>query len=185
MSDLILVTRRLKLTPFLETDYELLKDLHSDPEVNRYHSPGLAPMADAEIRRRLKSYVEDHQRTGISKWKLETIDGDFIGRAGFSWQDKPDGYELGYSLKRAYWGQGYASEIARALVAWFFSHRTEDQMFAYAASEHEISFAVMEKAGLRPWMDMIKHGVSCRFYRITRQDHENGRGLTEPTSGSN
>ncbi|QFT31076.1 anhydro-N-acetylmuramic acid kinase [Labrenzia sp. THAF82] len=185
MSDPILVTQRLRLTPFLETDYELLRDLHSDPEVNRYHSPGLAPMAEAEVRRRLTSYVEDHRRTGISKWKLETIDEDFIGRAGFSWQNEPDGYELGYSLKQAYWRQGYASEIAIALVDWFFSHRAEDQMFAYAASEHQKSFAVMEKAGLRPWMEMTKHGVSCRFYRITRQEHERARGLVIPTSGSN
>jgi len=171
LTQTILTTGRLQVLPFTEDDYPLLLELHSDPEVNRFHSPGPAMMCPEEVRRRLSDYVGDHRALGISKWKLETHDGTFVGRAGFSWQSDPEGYEMGYSFRRGAWGMGYATEIARALVAWFFERTSEDQLLAYAAIEHVASLNVMRKAGMDFWLDMEKHGRPCRFYRITRTRH--------------
>ncbi len=170
MTTIVLATERLRLVPFEEIDFPLLADLHSDPEVNRYLSPGPEPMGEEEVRRRLEKYICDHRNSGISKWKLETLEGDFVGRAGFSLQDLPAGYELGYSLKRDFWGRGYATEIARALVDWFFEYRAEDVLTTYAVASHEASQRVMVKSGFCFWQDRVKDGVACRFYRIERQD---------------
>ncbi len=127
-------------------------------------------MSEAEVCRRLSDYMGDHKRLGISKWKLETVEGEFVGRAGFSWLEDPDGYELGYCLKRKFWGNGYATEIAGALVAWFFRKTSEPYLIGYAASEHGASQSVMTNAGLGFWQEKAKHGVPCRFYRIDRKD---------------
>ncbi|MGX1495944.1 GNAT family N-acetyltransferase [Roseibium aggregatum] len=178
MNTPILTTGRLRLLPFSNDDFALLQDLHSDPEVNRYLSPGPAIMDPEEVRRRLANYVGDHRGTGISKWKLETIDGTFIGRAGFSFNREPEGYELGYSLKRSAWGHGYASEIAKALVGWFFETLPYDHLLAYAVAEHEASQQVMRKAGLHFWQELNQHGLPCRFYRITRQQYLQSVGLS-------
>lgn len=164
----VLETARLRLMPFTEDDFLKLQELHSDPEVNRYLSPGPVIMSPEEVHQRLKNYAEDHVQSGISKWKLETLDGRFVGRAGFSWQSDPDGYELGYSLRRSAWGKGYATEIASALVAWFFDNTDQDHLIAYAVREHEASLKVMEKAGMRFWRDMDINGLACRFYRVDR-----------------
>jgi len=177
------MTARLRAFPFEETDFGLLADLHSDPEVNRYLSPGLAPMSEAEVRRRLTNYVEDHRRLGISKWKLATTDGMFVGRAGFSWQEDPEGFELGYSFKRDAWGRGYATEIASALVAWFFRNTSEPHLIAYAVSEHQASRNVMIKAGLRHWQDTEKHGVPCSFYRIGREEFQRSGAARQTAPG--
>ena len=174
----ILTTDRLRLVPFTEDDFALLQDLHSDPEVNRYLSPGLAIMDPEEVRRRLANYIGDHRLTGISKWKVETIDGTFIGRAGFSFLSDPEGYELAYSLKRSTWGQGYASEIARALVGWFFDTLPYDHLLAFAVAEHEASQQVMRKAGLYFWQEREQDGLPCRFYRISRQQYLQSVGLS-------
>ncbi|MHA7777510.1 GNAT family N-acetyltransferase [Roseibium sp. M-1] len=171
LSPPILTTGRLRLLPFTEADFPLLFDLHSDPEVNRYLSPGPAAMGADEVHRRLGDYVRDHLHSGISKWKLETKEGNFIGRAGFSWLSDPDGYELGYSLKRSAWGQGYATEISRALVGWFFEQRPDPHLIAYAVAEHAASQHVMQKAGFSLWQERRKHGLDCRFYRITRSGY--------------
>ena len=168
MTDLILQTARLRLVPFTEADFATLQELHSDPEVNRYLSPGPVVMSPEDVQRRLTTYAGEHLRTGLSKWKLEQLDGTFLGRAGFSGQSDPQGFELGYSLKQAAWGNGYATEIARALVSWFFENTTQDYLFAYALREHEASLRVMNKAGMRFWRDMEKHGHGCRFYRVDR-----------------
>jgi len=159
---------RLRLVPFAEDDYQNLRELHSDPEVNRYLSAGPAIMSPEEVQRRLRNYIGDHRLTGISKWKLETRDGEMVGRAGFTWMKDPDGYELGYSLKQVAWGRGYATEITRALVAWFFENTDETHLLAYAVREHAASLRVMQKAGMGFWQDKAKHGLACRFYRIDR-----------------
>ncbi|WP_428643399.1 GNAT family N-acetyltransferase [Roseibium sp.] len=178
MNPPVLTTERLRLVPFRECDLPLLADLHSDPEVNRYLSPGPVPMSEAEVRRRLATYISDHQLHGISKWKLETLEGDFIGRAGFSYLDCPAGIEMGYSLKRAAWGQGYATEIAGGLVEWFFQNTVHDILTAYAFMEHKASQKVMLKCGFCHWRDMVKHGAPCSFYRICREDLRQANGIS-------
>lgn len=160
--------------PFTEDDFVNLQELHSDPEVNRYLSPGPAIMSPEEVQRRLTDYAEDHVHFGIAKWKLETLDGHFIGRAGFSWQPKLEGYELGYSLKQSAWGKGYATEIARALVVWFFKNTEQDQLVAYAVREHEASLQVMKKSGMSFWQDLDVEGVPCRFYKVDRATTSSG-----------
>jgi len=162
--------------PFAEDDFLPLLELHSDPDVNRYLSPGPAIMSPEEVRRRLTNYIGDHFHSGISKWKLETFDSEMVGRAGFSWMQDPAGYELGYSLKKAVWGRGYATEVARALVAWFFENTDQDHLFAYAVREHDTSLNVMRKAGLSLWQDRQKHGLACRFYRVVRADYADRSG---------
>ncbi|MES0811173.1 GNAT family N-acetyltransferase [Roseibium sp. SCPC15] len=173
LPEILLKTARLQVLPFEDADFPLLLDLHSDPEVNRYHSPGPVPMAKEEARRRLNNYVQMHRQSGVSKWKLETLDGEFVGRAGFSWQQEPAGYELGYSLKRSAWGRGYATEIARELVRWFFEETDHDHLLAYAVSENLASLRVMQKAGMRLWLEMEKHDLPCTFYRVDRTEFEN------------
>ncbi len=173
MRPVVLTTERLRLVPFAKEDYYLFLGLHSDPEVNRFLSPGPQPMSEAEARERLAKYMDAHDRNQISKWKLETVSGDFLGRAGFSWQKDPAGFEMGYSLKRSAWGKGYATEIARGLVSWFFKTMPDDHLIAYSASEHQTSQNVMVKSGMTFWKEMEKHGVPCRFFRITREEYLN------------
>ncbi|MET1411540.1 GNAT family N-acetyltransferase [Roseibium sp. HPY-6] len=170
MAEIILTTERLRVEPFQESDFPLLFDLHSDPEVNRYLSPGLAPMSAEEVERRLNTYVQHHRDNGLSKWKLLTRDGDFIGRAGLTWMKAPDGFEVGYSLKQAAWGRGYATEIARGLAKWFFEKTDNRFLIAFAHSEHLASLKVMQKAGFTYWFDMERDGVPCTFYRIERHE---------------
>lgn len=112
----ILSTERLQLLPFDDKDLPLLAKLHADPEVNRYLSPGPMKMDSEEVHERFARYRDDYLSSGYSMWKLETLEGDFIGRAGIRWMPEAEGYELGYSLMRKAWGKGYASEIARGLV---------------------------------------------------------------------
>ncbi len=164
----ILETERLRIEPFEEGDFDLLFELHSDPEVNRYLAPGPSPMSAEEVERRLKNYVAEHRNSGISKWKVLTREGEFVGRAGLSWLTQPDGYEIGYSLKRDHWGKGYGTEIAKSLARWFFENTDHRFLIAFAHTDHLASLKVMEKAGFSYWFDMEKHDVPCTFYLIER-----------------
>ncbi|EFO30989.1 acetyltransferase, gnat family [Roseibium sp. TrichSKD4] len=172
MSDIILQTDRLQVRPLTEGDFDNLLDLHSDPEVNRYLSCGPVPMSAEEVRTRLDRYLLTNKTDGLGKWKVETREGEFLGRAGFDWQDDPAGWELGYSFKQTAWGKGYATEIARGLIAWFFKHTQHNYLIAYAVSEHHKSLNIMKKAGLTFWQDRHVDGEDLTFYRLERADFE-------------
>ena len=172
LSDLILETQRLRLEPFEEADFPSLLEHHSDPDVNRYHSPGPRPMTGDEVKSRLLEFIDRNDGSGFGRRKLTTRTGEYIGRAGIDWMSDPDGYELAYSLKRSAWGKGYASEIAGALTRWFFESSDSSFLIAYAHADHHASQHVMKKTGFKHWFDREKHGVPCSFYRIERVDLE-------------
>ncbi|MEL7528906.1 MAG: GNAT family N-acetyltransferase [Pseudomonadota bacterium] len=167
---MILETARLRLEPFVAADFPFLLEHHSDPEVNRYHSPGPRPMTSEEVNTRLFEFIERNDGSGFGRRKLSTHDGAYVGRAGIDWMNDPDGFELAYSLQRSAWGKGYASEIATALTRWFFEATDNAFLIAYAHAEHHASQHVMKKTGFKHWFDREKHDVPCSFYRIERGD---------------
>lgn len=56
--------------------------------------------------------------------------------------------DFGYVLHRQYWGQGFATEAARAVVEWIWSLESVDQVWATCDVENLASARVLEKAGL-------------------------------------
>src|SRR5947209_20105481 len=72
----------------------------------------------------------------------------------------PNDVALGYRLRRAVWGQGYATEGARALIRKGFTELGVQRVFATTYQDNLASRRVMEKAGLK----------LVRTYRITLAD---------------
>ena len=80
----VLRSRRLAFSPFVGSDLNLLIELHSDPEIMRYLSPGGLPWPREVIVEKLAGFIAEHAARGHSKWKACLHDGTFIGRAGFA-----------------------------------------------------------------------------------------------------
>jgi RimJ/RimL family protein N-acetyltransferase len=78
---------------------------------------------------------------------FESSTGTFIG--WFALKPTATGLELGYRLKRAYWGQGYATEGSRALVDRAFTEMGAERVYAETMAVNVRSRRVMEKVGLR------------------------------------
>ncbi|HEY7851322.1 MAG TPA: GNAT family N-acetyltransferase [Ktedonobacterales bacterium] len=146
-------TERLALRRFTQADVECLVDLDSDPEVMRYLNGGMptprAVVAQEILPRFLRSY---QRRDGFGVWAaIEHTSSDFVGWFGF--QPRGDTgageIELGYRLRRAVWGNGYATEGARALIHKGFEELGARRVFATAYQDNVASRRVMEKCGLR------------------------------------
>ncbi|MCY3647811.1 MAG: GNAT family N-acetyltransferase [Chloroflexi bacterium] len=138
-------TRRLLLRPFGMADVDDMFANASDPEWGRYiQVPAPYTPRDAEkfVARVVLTDPEDNLR-----WAL-VHEGRVAGNLDLT--PGPEGVaELGYALARPVWGQGLATEAARAALAYGFESLGLVRIFAYAVSTNAASLRVLEKLGMK------------------------------------
>src|SRR5262245_48465484 len=150
-----LVTERLILRDFAASDWPDAHAYRSDPEVARFmltHEPESPEQTRAWLDRVIAETRE--QRPTRRPLAIVLRAGDrVIGEIsiGPSADDFPAEGEVGfgYMLHRAIWGQGYASEAARAVVDFGFEALSARQVSAWCFEGNRASARVLEKAGLR------------------------------------
>lgn len=163
MTHALLETGRLALRRFTEADEEVLFDLDSDPEVMRFLNGGTPTPRDivrTVILPRFLLYDEHFPSYGF--WAaIERSTGDFLGWFSIVRSEAtPVEVSLGFRLRRAVWGKGYATEGARALVRKAFTELGVQRVVA-ATYEHNLaSRRVLEKMGM----------TIVRRFRLTPQD---------------
>jgi RimJ/RimL family protein N-acetyltransferase len=148
-----LETARMRLRRFTEADAGDLAALHGDPAVMRYIDGRPVPRAVVETQTLpgiLRGYRE--LPAGFGRWAaIEKSAGVFLGWFAIgpaSSRGLDGGTELGYRLRPAVWGRGYATEGARALVRKGFTDLGLDRVVATTMTVNVASRRVMEKAGL-------------------------------------
>src|SRR6266566_4558022 len=148
-----LETERLVLRRFTEADVDHLFDLDSDPEVMRFLTGGTPTPREVIQNDILPAFLRSYERfPGFGMWAAtEKARGEFLGWFSFRPKDaaSPNDVALGYRLRRAVWGQGYATEGARALIRKGFTELGMQRVFATTYQDNLASRRVMEKAGLR------------------------------------
>jgi RimJ/RimL family protein N-acetyltransferase len=151
--DVYLDTERLALRRFTADDADLLIELDSDPAVMRYLTGG-EPTAPEVIREgHLPSILAGYDKWGgqLGLFAAHEKDaGAFIG--WFTVRPEPDGpaneVELGYRLRQAAWGRGYATEGSRALVRRAFTELGVSLVWAETMTVNHGSRAVLDKLGM-------------------------------------
>src|SRR5215468_9201452 len=102
-----------------------------------------------------------------------TLDGAPIGACGFDMRDAPTP-EIGYWLGAPYWGQGFATEAARAVIDYAFEQLGHDALQAGARVSNPASRRVLEKCGFQ-WTGVglyriraMNSSVPCDRFRLDR-----------------
>lgn len=165
----ILETERLRMRQFREEDVAASFALDSDPEVMRYIGNGATRSYEdtAKILTSMRHYYVDHPGLGV--WAAELKVGkEFIGWGALKHLDNTPEIEVGYRLMRQYWGLGYATEIARALVRHGFDEIGLAEICGITHLENAASGRVLEKAGLAYVQDAFFYGSTVRYYRRIR-----------------
>jgi RimJ/RimL family protein N-acetyltransferase len=139
--DVFLETERLVLRPFSDSDVDLLVLLDSDPEVMRFLTDGKPTPREVVEREVLPKLLD-----GGFWAALEKATGEFLG--WFEFRPCAAGTELGYRLRQAAWGKGYATEGARALVDKGFCELGAQRVVGFTMTVNTRSRRVLEKAGL-------------------------------------
>ena len=165
--DIVIETDRLLVRKFTEDDAPLLYDLNLDPEVIRYTHD---PLTDVEEARKvleeviLPQYIlYDHGR-----WAVHLRSGlEFIGWCGLKYLTETNEVDLGYRFKKNFWGNGYATEAARACIKYGFATLNLQRIVGRALPANLASIKVLEKCGMEYLHEEMMHGYLHKTYQVT------------------
>ncbi|GAA0924314.1 GNAT family N-acetyltransferase [Virgisporangium aurantiacum] len=142
------LTQRLALTPVGRDDVDDLNLLYDDPVVAYWTGPWTRVAVEAWVANMVGRWAAD----GVGKWMArDRSDGSLVGRGGFTRIDL-DGeavLELGWAVRDALTGRGYATELGRAALAWAPAHHPDLPVVAFTEVHNRASRAVMERLGMR------------------------------------
>jgi ribosomal-protein-alanine N-acetyltransferase len=146
-----LQTDRLRMRRWRPEDHAPFADMNADPRVmEHFPAPLTAVESDALVDRIEASF----DARGYGLWALERrSDGAFLGFTGLLDVDFDAPFapavEVGWRLAFDAWGHGYASEAARASLAYGFGERGLSEIVSFTARVNERSQAVMRRIGMR------------------------------------
>lgn len=188
-----LLTDRLQIREFGAADLDALASFSSDPEVTRHLL--YAPRDREATRRHLLAVIRMQQDPDRSAWELAVTsraNGELVGACDLT-RVSAEELDIGYVFARPQWGQGYATELTRAIVEVAFTQFRMQRVRATVALGNERSAAVLEKAGLR-WEAVLRRHVRARgkwwdvqLYGLIREDWELQQqpdALADPTQGT-
>ncbi len=151
-------TSRLILAPIGAKDVDDLVVLNGDPSVAFW----TGPWSRATIKAWASDMAERWAKDGVGKWMARTRkDGSLVGRGGFSLFDL-DGeevLELGWAVRDALTGRGYATEVGRAAFAWAAGHRPDLPIVAFTEVHNHPSQALMRRLAMQPVGEIRREGL--------------------------
>ena len=140
-----LETNRLILRGWRASDFEPLAAIHSDPEAMTFLGP-VQERGDAW--RALSGLIGHWVLRGYGKWAVERkSDGAMMGRVGLINPEGWPGLEVGWTLGKQYWGQGYATEAAQAALNYGFVTQPVDRLISCIDPDNLASQAVAKRIG--------------------------------------
>jgi RimJ/RimL family protein N-acetyltransferase len=151
VSPALISTERLVLRRWRPEDREPYAAMMADPDVGYWLG---ATQTREAAHTSIDRFEEELGKAGYGFFAMETrIDGSFVGAATlrpiYPNLPVPPGHEIGWRLARSAWGNGYASEAARALLAFGFKDLSLTEIIAFTAESNIRSRAVMDRIGMR------------------------------------
>lgn len=148
-----LKTKRLILRPWREEDLEPFAQLNADPRVMEYFPATLSKTESDQLAQRIKNKMNEK---GWGMWAV-SVPGiaEFIGFIGLNSEDQASfpapftpAIEIGWRIAFEYWGKGYATEGAKAALAYGFEILNLDEIVSFTAVQNMRSRRIMEKIGM-------------------------------------
>lgn len=164
-----IVTERLVLRAYRDDDLRQLHAVLYSDEAAMALLGG--PRDVAGTRAALERSMNQQEQDGYSFWAvIERESGLLVGEAGL-FPLSPDGPDvaLGYALGSAYWGRGYATEAARAVLAEAFGPLGLPRLVAITREANAGSRRVLEKLNFR--LHGLRHvwGAEQLFFSLERE----------------
>lgn len=165
---MILETTRLRLREFTPADADALERIIGDPLAMRYYA---SPFDRKGVETWIARNRDRYSREGHGLWAMAFKDTDeVIGDCGCVLQEveeRPE-VEIAYHVRRDLWGNGYATEAARACMEYAFTKIGAARVISMIRPENLSSRRVAEKNGLMCQKIVFWHGYDHCIYARSR-----------------
>lgn len=138
-------TRRLRFREYTPDDAGFVGELFADSQAGRFY-----PSMDTETAQRgwVEWNLSNYRKNGFGLWVIEHVEGGAaLGDCGLTFQKAggEERLEVGYHLKEAYRGQGYATEAARAVITYAFDELGVESVCSIVDPDNLSSVAVASR----------------------------------------
>jgi ribosomal-protein-alanine N-acetyltransferase len=189
---MILTTERLILREFSASDWPAVLAYQSNPLYLRYYE--WTSRTPGEVREFVQMFLAQQQEDPRRKFQLAIVlkaTGQLIGNCGIRMRSA-DAHQadIGFELDPRHWGQGYATEAARAVVQFGFTRLRLHRISSWCIADNVGSARVLEKLGMRQegrlreneyfkgrWRDTLLYAILG--YEWQAQQHVSGSGSGE------
>ncbi|WP_426990404.1 GNAT family N-acetyltransferase [Pseudarthrobacter sp. Y6] len=154
-------THRLRFREMIQSDLDNMAALLGDPEVMRFYP---APKTRDEVAGWIQWNRANYAEHGYGLWVIETLDGDFVGDCGLTWQQVNGSpkLEVGYHVLFQLHERGYATEAAMACRDFARGHSDATELVAIIHPDNRPSERVAEKIGIHRISDDHGGNISVR-----------------------
>ena len=176
-------TERLYLRQWQASDFAIFAAMNADPEVMKYFPKLLSAKVSDIIASKCQQLIEDN---GWGFWALSLKEisnknDAFIGFVGLNQTHADMSFapcvEIAWRLRKEFWGQGYATEAARASLDFAFSELALEEVVAFTAVINKRSQLLMKRIRMTDTQNNFYHPAlesnhllaEHMLYKITRQ----------------
>ena len=181
---MILTTDRLRLREYVSDDWRTVLAYQSDPRYLRYYPWTQRTAEDVQaFVQRFIDWQDEQPRTRFQFAITLRAGGGLIGSCGIRKETATaQQADLGYEIAPSHWGHGYATEAARAVLAFGFQDLRLHRVWASCVAENTASARVLEKLGMRQegrlrenrwmkgrWWDTLVYGILQREWKAQQE----------------
>lgn len=135
------------LRQWRDDDLDAFAEMNADPEVMRYMPAALSREESAATLERLRAKIDEQ---GWGLWAVD-FQGELAGWTGLASPTWTAHFtpcvEVGWRLRRNFWGRGLATAAARQAVAFGFERLGLAEIVSFTVPANERSWRVMERLG--------------------------------------
>lgn len=160
-------TERLILREFITEDVTAVYSIFSSERAMKYY--GMDPFKNVtQAEKLIEAFASNFQNKRGMRWGIERKDeAGLIGTIGFNlWSSVHRRAEIGYDLHPDFWGNGYASEALKEIVAYGFKDMQLTRIGAVVYIENEASNQLLLKHGFE------KEGILKKYMYQNAEAHD-------------
>ena len=170
--DIILETERLIIREHVLSDAPFFFTLNSNYNVVKYTEDSSFKTIE-EAEKIVQYVINQYKENGYGRWLVaEKETGNPIGWCGLKFHTDTKETDIGYRLLESAWGQGYATESAKACIDYGFKHFNLNRIIGDAIKENTASINVFKKLGMTYLKDSLLDNIESVVYELKKENYK-------------
>ncbi len=164
MQTYFIESARIGFSRWMDSDLPLAQQVWGEKDVTRYIC-ATGSFTEQDVINRLNTEIENQKKYQVQYWPIfDRSTNELVGCCGLRpFYKEEDAYEIGFHLRKAFWGRGLAAEAANMVIHYAFSTLHADKLYAGHHPQNTASKKLLLKLGFTY--------IGDHFYEPTGLNH--------------